>query len=79
MPPPLTQHCFATLYLRPPPYPTHCSHTLADNTRRNMDVRAALLERGAEGLLRRVKAEAGAASGEAASDALRDLGLENYN
>ena len=48
-------------------------------TRRNMDVRAALLERGAEGLLRRVKAEAGAASGEAASDALRDLGLDNYN
>lgn len=46
--------------------------------RRSPEVRASLLDKGAEALLRQVKcaypscAEAGAA-------ALRDLGLENYN
>ena len=41
-------------------------------------MRAALLDRGAEALLRRIKA-AYPACAEAGSAALRDLGLANYN
>jgi hypothetical protein len=45
---------------------------------RNLEVRAALLERGAEPLLRSLKA-AYPACGEVAAAALRDLGIEDYN
>lgn len=46
--------------------------------RRSPDVRAALLDRGAEALLRQVKA-AHPSCADAGSAALRDLGLDNYN
>lgn len=41
-------------------------------------MRAVLLDKGAEGLLRRVKAAYPTCS-DAGSAALRDLGLDNYN
>jgi hypothetical protein len=41
-------------------------------------VRAALLERGAEGLVRGVRAAYPAACAEAGAAALRDLGLDDY-
>jgi len=45
---------------------------------RSPDVRAVLLDKGAEGVLRQVKA-AYPACADAGSAALRDLGLDNYN
>ena len=45
---------------------------------RSPEVRAALLDKGAEGLLRQVKA-AYPSCADAGSAALRDLGLDNYN
>ena len=51
--------------------------------RRNPEVRPVLLERGTEGVLRRVKlafpGPPGALVRDCASAALRDLGCDNYN
>lgn len=56
-----------------------CCMALRNMSVRNPENRPAILEKGAEGLLRQAKTKHPKTCGDVGAAALRDLGLDNYN